>query len=106
MAKRQHVGTIYFMDGSTVSLRPQFLTQKDFTLEELQLAVGGYIERYPVTLKSKGTLYCNEDGIGLGLRLNAAVDYVELSKKSAAQLGHIYCVGDAIETFTVEGGPG
>lgn len=40
------------------------------TLEELQKAVGGYIELVPCILKRR-MLIANEDGIGLGLAVNA-----------------------------------
>jgi hypothetical protein len=106
MAKRQHVGIIYFMDGSMVEVRPKFLTQKNFTLEELQMAVSGYIEHFPATLKSKGQLYCNENGIAEGLWRNAAVYHVQISDRSQKLLGAVTCVGNAIETFLIEGGPG
>ena len=106
MVRRLHVGIIYFMDGSMVEVRPKFLTQMNFTIEELQMAVGGYIERFPATLKSKGQLYCNENGIAEGLLKNAAVYRVILSDRSRKLLGGVLCVGNAIETFLIEGGPG
>lgn len=40
-----------------------------FTLEELQVYVGGYIELVPGSLREKPA-FCNEDGLRLGLLYN------------------------------------
>lgn len=57
--------TIYHPDGKQTTITPG--DGKKFSLEELQKAVGGYIEQVP----RHRNVWCNEDGLRMGLAPNA-----------------------------------
>lgn len=69
-------------------------------LEDLQSAVGGYIE--PVNIHGKKYLYCNEEGVYAGLPLNPVASFltnrpilgdvvlVEFSKQDIQEIEDLY----------------
>lgn len=62
-------------NGVSQRVRPR---QGDkFTLEELQEAVGGYLQ--PIYLNDEFTMYVNEDGKFMGLPLNQAATFLAYS---------------------------
>ena len=60
------MGKIYKTDGTTIAVEPKNGT--DYSLEELQEIVGGYIEVLP--LNDDEIMVLNEEGKILGLDLN------------------------------------
>ena len=61
------MATVIHADGATRQLVAA--NRKDgITLDQLQAAVGGYIEMVP--LSSSEVVFCNEDGRRLGLPVN------------------------------------
>lgn len=64
-------------DGSRVDAKPA--DGKNFTLEEMQKIVGGYIEMPKIRVNGKAaTMVCNEDAIAQGLPINhAATDLAQ-----------------------------
>jgi hypothetical protein len=62
------IGTIYKTDGSTEVIRPA--KGGKFSLDEMQAAVGGYIESLVPGIKGCRQMYCNEDGIAKNLPPN------------------------------------
>lgn len=64
--KTKQRGTLYSTDSRVVLLIPG---RDKFTLEELQLAVGGFIEQI-APLDKQTKLYANEDGITKNLPRN------------------------------------
>ena len=65
------------------------------SLEQLQAAVGGYIETVPYFTKllghKRGTAYCNEDGLALRLPHNprASAEWAENYKHATGLLGPV-----------------
>lgn len=71
MPKTSQVGRLIKPDGTEETIRPA--KGGKFTLEELQHAVGGYIELVHFAPRhglGHYTAYANEDGLGLGLPYN------------------------------------
>lgn len=70
-------------------LRPRFEAGEPITLQEMQEAVGGYIEQLPLAGFAPGdsVLVFNEDGKGEGLPPNPA---------ATAMVRHLLRVGDLI----------
>lgn len=66
--KAGQIGTRVAPDGTETTLRPA--NGKEFTLAELQAAVGGYIERVPVKGVGHATVYADEEGLCKGLAPN------------------------------------
>jgi len=62
------VGHLYIPNGSFKVIKPG--NGKKFTLEELQKAVGGYLQKLHPGLKGCHTMYCDEDGISKRLPPN------------------------------------
>lgn len=66
-------GTIYKPDGSTEIIRP-VAPAKKLSLEQLQAAVGGYIEVVSMAQgNGHATMYCNEEGMMMDLPPNPFV---------------------------------
>jgi hypothetical protein len=65
---------------------------KKFTLEELQAAVGGYIEF--LELPDGSALVCNEDGLSMGLELNLAA--TQLARRVPGLERSAYIVGNVL----------
>ena len=61
-----HHGIWYKASGKVVEVAPA--NRRNFTYEELSRFVGGYIETVQLT---RGTMYCNEEGLLHGLPYNA-----------------------------------
>lgn len=71
MPKKSQVGRLIKPDGTEETIRPE--KGGKFSLEELQKAVGGYIELVhfaPGHRLGHYSAYANEDGLGLGLLYN------------------------------------
>lgn len=83
----KETGRLYKTTGGVLDVSP--LDGRQFTLEELQKFVGGYIEQVPGTGPMSGNpiAYCNEDGIRERLEQN-----ILASEKFGLAL-----VGDVIE---------
>jgi hypothetical protein len=61
MVKKVEVGTLIDQDGTEKRLTPA--DGKKFSLDELQTAVGGYIELVPMRPgNGHAVMYCNEEG--------------------------------------------
>jgi hypothetical protein len=73
-------------DGETIEVKPENGT--DFSLEELQEIVGGYIETVP-TYKRGEILVVNEEGKLLGLPFNREATVL-------ARIYNDYIAGDAL----------
>jgi Domain of unknown function (DUF3846) len=61
-------GILYRTDGTKLPITPQ--NKERFTLRELQIAVGGYVELIRMRDGEPGKMYANEDGIALQLPVN------------------------------------
>ena len=85
--KKVDRGIIYHTDGTMILAVPS--NGKKFMLEELQKAVGGYIQIVP---NSSPASYCNEEGLVYGLPYNA-----QASKRFGVNL-----VGPVIERYKTE----
>ncbi len=97
-SKKPERGTLYRTDGQVILLKPE--DGKNFTLSELQSAVGGYIEPV-IPLNKQSKLYVNEEGILNHLPLNGHFrTIVDVSK----YYKNFYIVGDAISTYRVNPG--
>lgn len=64
MSKKQQIGLKIDPDGTCTTVQ---CAKLQFSLEELQKAVGGYVEMYPLGHHS---LYLNEEGKLMGLEPN------------------------------------
>ena len=84
-----HRGILYRTDGTQVGVVPA--NRRNFTLEELQGYVGGYIETVQLT---HGTMYCNEEGLFNGLPFNRLA--TNHANKDKWWRGQAYLVGDVI----------
>ena len=84
---------IYKTDGTTVNVEPK--NGSDFSLEELQEIVGGYIE--VLYLNDKEILVCDEDGKLKGYGLNYEATKVVQSNGISD-----YIVGDVLICSTKE----
>lgn len=82
------MATLYKVDGSVLEVHPRNGTE--FTLEELQGFVGGYIEIVP--LRDGTHLICNEEGKLNGLPLNDEASAVWVKSYGFTDL----IVGDAL----------
>jgi len=58
---KTQMGTIYKPDGTTEKIYPA--KGGKFSLEELQQAVGGFIEKLYPSIKGCRQMYCNEEGL-------------------------------------------
>jgi len=67
MAKTQYAN-VYRTNGTIEKILP--LNGKKFDYKELQPLVGGYIEGIIPGIKGCREMYCNEDGLSLGLPPN------------------------------------
>lgn len=65
--KTHQVGRRIAPDGTETTVQPG---KRDFSLEELQAHVGGYIERVNVPGIGHATFYADEDGLSKGLPEN------------------------------------
>jgi hypothetical protein len=92
--KKPQRGTLYLTDGRVILLKPK--DEKEFTLEELQKAVGGLIETVK-PLDNGVKLWANEEGFILNLPRNP-------HSQSLVNLhwhGLPYLVGNLISTYRV-----
>ena len=88
-------GTLYLADGQAVLVKP---INKKFELEELQLAVKGYVELVkPLDKASK--LYVNEEGKIYNLPLNAHTQ--EILDQEAYGFPEVI-LGDALGVYHVK----
>ena len=79
------MATLYKANGEKKQVSPK---RKRFSLDELQAAVGGYVEY--IHLGNDKVLVVNEDGLLLNLPIN------ENASKITAQFGYVPIVGDAL----------
>ena len=90
--EKPQTATILRPDGTCQECKPQ--NGREFTLEELQRAVGGFIER--VQMKPGNghtTMYVNEDGKRLNLRRNVFASKLAVLFRSDFISGNAILVG-------------
>jgi hypothetical protein len=100
MKKKLQRGTIYKTDGQAILVKPK--NGKEFSLEELQLAVGGYIEGVR-PLDKRSNLYVNEEGLLKNLPPNGHTQAIVDMKAydNFMYPGGIVLRGNAISTYRV-----
>ena len=98
MTKPQR-GTVYLVDGRAVLVKPE--DGKEFSLSELQTAVGGYIESV-IPLNKRTKLWVNEEGLLQDVVfLNPHTqEIVDLSRYPS----RFFLVGNALSTYRVNKG--
>ena len=106
--KKLQRGTLYKTDGQAILVKPK--NGKEFTLEELQTAVGGYIESV-VPINKRTKLYVNEEGLIHNLPCNGhtqAILNMDVYNRNAAFFGEplnsTVLRGNAISTYRVNPG--
>lgn len=86
-----NVSILIFPDGTTAPLSPPE-GQHKLSLEQLQSAVGGYIELIPINVKPRSwKLFVNEDGRRMQLRPNPTAS-------ALCAMPHTVLVGTAVLT--------
>lgn len=86
------MATLYKTTGEKVTISPK--DGRRFSLEELQLYVGGYVEL--IRIGRDNYLVVDEEGTLKGLPLNPG------ATKIVRQLGYTHIVGDAVYCKEVE----
>jgi len=97
MANKVQVGFVYHTDGTVTKIVPE--DGKKFRLNELQEAVGGYIELLISGITHCKQLYCNEEGQLLNLPRNPhtwAVVNAEVYKLNGYKEGFWSVQGDIL----------